>query len=1002
MAAKTELEVVKRPHSKTDFTEQHLLELVQCVEDPLYFIRTFVKIQHPLRGAVPFEPYPFQVDLINAFHEHRFTVALTARQLGKALALDTPIPTPTGWTTMGAIKVGDQVLGDDGLPVTVSFVTDPMYDHKCYEVEFDNGEIITADAEHLWRFGSTVFRDDDTKFLTTEEVIPWWQKAKKRGQGIFVATADPLQMPEVNLPVKPYTLGVWLGDGNAADGRFCGHKNDCEEMRSHVMADGYTLSEIKADPRNNVRFQTVYGLRGGLVDIGVFRNKHIPQAYLRASVEQRLELLRGLMDTDGHADPSGGFEFYQKSKVLAEQVCEIVSSLGMKPRLKPKVVNGEMYWRVRFATNRTSVFKLARKQNIAAQTQGHPKNHRFYIKDIREVPSVPVKCIRVENESHMFLCGKSMIPTHNTTCAATYLLWKAMFNPDVTILITANKYVQALEIMDRVRYTYENLPDHIRAGVVEYNKGTIAFDNGSKIISRATSADAGRGLSITLLYCLGGDTIITVRDKTIGEVTDINLRELYGKGEDSFRENTRFEILTPDGWRDFRGVAKKPPQRLHRVLLEDGHHVDATTDHQFFTRLKKRVAVGDMVPGETELATEQGYARVISVDLIKEDVVYDIIEVDHEDHAFVVNRCFHTKNCDELAFIQPNKQKEFWTSIQPILSTGGSCIVTSTPKSDEDIFAQIWKGAIDNTDEFGNPNETGVGKNGFYPIKVPWWMHPERDEEWAKPFRETLGEARFRQEMEGEFVTDDETLINPLTLTRLKSALPDFYTGTVRWYDAPKANHAYLVGLDPSLGTGRDYGAIQVFELPSMKQVGEWQHNHTAPRGQVRVLLQVLTFLDATLRDDPEQMGDPEIFWTVENNSIGEAVLQVIEDTGEENFPGMMVSERRRKGQVRRFRKGMHTDNRKKLSACARFKSLVESDRMQINSAQLIRELKHFVAKETSFSAKPGEHDDLVSACLLITRMLDVVLHWGTDATDLKEVISEAELYEDEPLPVVL
>lgn len=151
-----------------------------------------------------------------------------------------------------------------------------------------------------------------------------------------------------------------------------------------------------------------------------------------------------------------------------------------------------------------------------------------------------------------------------------------------------------------------------------------------------------------------------------------------------------------------------------------------------------------------------------------------------------------------------------------------------------------------------------------------------------------------------------------------------------------------------------------------------------------------------------EQSGEPEIYWTVENNSIGEAILQIIEDTGEENFPGTFVSERKRKGQSRRFRKGMNTDNRKKLSACARFKSLVESSRLQINSGQLIRELKHFVAKETSFSAKPGEHDDLVSSCLLITRMLDVVLYWGADANDLKEVISEAELFEDDALPVVL
>jgi hypothetical protein len=120
------------------------------------------------------------------------------------------------------------------------------------------------------------------------------------------------------------------------------------------------------------------------------------------------------------------------------------------------------------------------------------------------------------------------ILSHNTTCAAGYLLWRAMFTPDTTILITANKLVQALEIMDRIRFAYQNLPDYIRAGVVEYNKGTISFDNGSKIVSRATSADAGRGLSITLLYCLSGDTNVTVRDKDTGEIMTVSLEELYG------------------------------------------------------------------------------------------------------------------------------------------------------------------------------------------------------------------------------------------------------------------------------------------------------------------------------------------------------------------------------------------------------------------------------------------------------------------------------------------
>ncbi len=191
-----------------------------------------------------------------------------------------------------------------------------------------------------------------------------------------------------------------------------------------------------------------------------------------------------------------------------------------------------------------------------------------------------------------------------TTCAAAYLLWYAMFVPDSTILVVANKFAQALEIMERVRYYYQNLPNHIRAGVTEYNKGSVSFDNGSRIVSRATSGDAGRGLAVSLLYC------------------------------------------------------------------------------------------------------------------------------------------------DEFAFVPPNKQREFWTSIQPTLSTGGNCIITSTPKNDEDEFAQLWKGAEDNTDDFGNMNLNGVGKNGFFSVKVTWKEHPERDEEWAKEFRESLGEARFRQEFE--------------------------------------------------------------------------------------------------------------------------------------------------------------------------------------------------------------------------------------------------------------
>jgi hypothetical protein len=358
--------------------------------------------------------------------------------------------------------------------------------------------------------------------------------------------------------------------------------------------------------------------------------------------------------------------------------------------------------------------------------------------------------------------------------------------------------------------------------------------------------------------------------------------------------------------------------------------------------------------------------------------------------------------------VPPNMATEFFTSMQPVIATGGNCIITSTPKNDEDMFAQIWKGAIDNTDAYGNPlNPDGVGRNFFYAIKVPWWEHPERDEEWAKPWRESLGDARFRQEFCCDFLADESTLIDPQCLARLRGQPPIYYTGTTRWYGEPEPNHSYLVALDPSVGTGRNNAALQVFRLPDMVQVAEWQHNQTPPRGQVLVLMQTLVYLDAVLREHPQQVGAPELFWTFENNAIGEAILTVIEDTGEERFPGTLLSERRQPGLARRFRRGLLTTNRNKVSGCARLKSLLESGRMTIHSANLIHELKNFVATETTFKAVPGETDDLVMASVLIARMLDIVLAWGTaGGGELREQIDDLELAdagaEVAPMPVVL
>lgn len=472
--------------------------------------------------------------------------------------------------------------------------------------------------------------------------------------------------------------------------------------------------------------------------------------------------------------------------------------------------------------------------------------------------------------------------------------------------------------------------------------------------------------------------------------------------------NQEYEVLTSSGWCDFRGVDKKlTPQPVFEVTLSNGLSVKATSNHCFFTD-RGAMSVKDLIPNESKIATNNGCHIVASIEAKGVEEVFDLIEVGNSIHEYLIND-ISSKNCDEFAFVPPNKQAEFWTSIQPVLATGGSCIITSTPKNDEDQFAQIWHGANKTLDENGLPRPGGVGKNDFFAVMAPWWEHPDRDEDWAKPFRETLGSERFAQEFECRFVTDDDTLINPLMLAGLQAKDPAFWTGTIRWFQEPEPNKTYLVALDPALGMKADYSAIQIFQVigGGLVQIAEWQNNTLAPKRVVTVLLEALYALDAILRDHPLQHGDPDIYWTFENNSIGEAILTIVEDTGEERFPGSLITERRRKGlNMKRVRKGLNTTTKARLSSLARLKSLIESNRMTIHSAQLIRELKNFVATGATFKAKPGENDDLVMATSLAVRMLDVVLAWdtATDASNLREYIDDSEFGDafEEPMPVLV
>lgn len=474
---------------KLPWSQEIREEYERCANDIIYFTKTYCRIVHVDRGLINFDLWAFQEDMIVKFEENRFVICKMPRQVGKALDVETDILTPYGFEKLKNLKVGDTIYGPDGKETQITFITEEMNDRKCYEVEFSNGDIIVADAEHLWDIESTNWRTG-TKTLTTEEIIPYLNKSNRP----YIPFTKPLDMTKRHELIDPYTLGVWLGDGTSSDGTITCHKDDLDFYKTK-----FNVNSILVDKRNsNVVRVRIENLRSSLTKSNLIKNKHIPREYLFTDEESRLELLRGLMDTDGSVRKNGGCEFYQRNEDFIDQFRTLLATLGIKSTKIPKVIDGIIYYTVNFTTEER-VFNLPRKADKQS-CKGHPKNKRLYITSITEVESRPVRCLQVNNESHLFLAGRTLIPTHNTTTVAAYLLHKVLFNEYFRIAILANKDSQAREILGRLKMMFEYLPKWMQQGVVRWNEGDIELENESRIVATSTTGSSARGQTYNIVY----------------------------------------------------------------------------------------------------------------------------------------------------------------------------------------------------------------------------------------------------------------------------------------------------------------------------------------------------------------------------------------------------------------------------------------------------------------------------------------------------------------------
>lgn len=360
---------------------------------------------------------------------HRIVVAACGSKTGKALAVDTPIPTPGGWRTMLDLRVGDQVFDEAGRPVTVVETSDVMLGNSCYRVEFNDGSVVTADAEHLWTVKDT--HDRTVRTLTTRELIADGVSRiqttgypKNRWQ---IPTAKPLQFAgaDAALPVDAYLFGTWLGDGGST---WATITSADEEILNAWRAAGWTLKKRHRPYDYGITgsraFDRSCALQSKLNALGVLRAKHIPDCYLRASVGDRVALLQGLMDTDGTCDKRGAAEFYNSNEQLARDFVELAHSLGCKTTWRDKraILNGKDCG-TSYRVGIKAAFPLFRLTRKAARYTPRP-THRTIVR-IEPTDSVAVKCIGVDSPSRLYLASTACIPTHNTFGMAIWMVMQA-------------------------------------------------------------------------------------------------------------------------------------------------------------------------------------------------------------------------------------------------------------------------------------------------------------------------------------------------------------------------------------------------------------------------------------------------------------------------------------------------------------------------------------------------------------------------------------------------
>lgn len=402
----------------------------------------------------------------------RLIICLPPRY-GKALEVNTPIATPYGWKKIGELKIGDEVFSADGVSTKVIAISPVWKDRELWRVTSDDGASVLADSDHEWVVRlcrkHRVYKRKTTKYLA--------ERLCKRNPEI--AAHKAIQIDDVELPIDPYVLGVWLGNGCSSHATITAADDDAKYLRPEIEKRGY-----KTTDRSTPISFGVLGLQKKLRECGLIKNKHIPDNYFWCSEGQRMDLLCGLIDTDGHVSPKGQIEFCSTNLALAEGVLFLVRSLGYKAAMcvGRSRCNGKDYgekYRIHFYADNVAI--LPRKLKFCRKSKIRSGRYLTF----QKVGIGDTVCIQVEHPSGEYLAGKGLLRTHNSELASIrFPPWYLANNPTKNVIVATYAQDFADDLGRKARMVMMNT--HHRAF---FKSARLAPDN--RAVSRWSTVSGG-------------------------------------------------------------------------------------------------------------------------------------------------------------------------------------------------------------------------------------------------------------------------------------------------------------------------------------------------------------------------------------------------------------------------------------------------------------------------------------------------------------------------------